>query len=58
MDTVILTLVALFLLLFWLWQLMDLMKRGFWEKAGFRRDKARGWDEHITEPGLEYYADL
>ena len=28
------------------------------EKCGFKRGKARGWDEHITDPGFEYYLDL
>ncbi len=31
---------------------------GFWEKCGFKRGKARGWDEHITDPGIEYYMEL
>jgi len=26
----------------------------FWEKCGFRRGSARGWDECITDPGFEY----
>lgn len=30
----------------------------FWEKCGFRRGKARGWDECITDPGFEYHMDL
>jgi GNAT superfamily N-acetyltransferase len=30
----------------------------FWEKCGFKRGKARGWDEDITDPGYEYYMDL
>ena len=30
----------------------------FWEKCGFKRGKARGWDECITDPGFEYYMDL
>ena len=30
----------------------------FWEKCEFKRGKARGWDEHITDPGFEYYMDL
>ena len=30
----------------------------FWEKCGFKRGKARGWDEHITDPGFEYCMEL
>ena len=30
----------------------------FWEKCGFNRGKARGWDECITDPGFEYYMEL
>ena len=30
----------------------------FWEKCGFRRGTARGWDEEITDPGFEYSMDL
>lgn len=30
----------------------------FWEKCGFKRGKARGWDEYITNPGFEYYMNL
>ena len=30
----------------------------FWEKCGFKRGQARGWDEHITDPGFEYYMEL
>ena len=30
----------------------------FWEHCGFRRGKARGWDEHITDPGYEYSLEL
>lgn len=30
----------------------------FWEKCGFKRGQARGWDEYITDPGFEYHMDL
>lgn len=30
----------------------------FWEKCGFRRGIARGWDEEIMDPGFEYCLEL
>ena len=30
----------------------------FWEKCGFNRGTARGWDECITDPGFGYYCPV
>lgn len=41
-----------------LYQMTGCAGHTFWEKCGFRRGRARGWDEEITDPGFEYSMDL